>query len=98
MAKVIMMREPQTGITKKGFYGFSWTSLFFGGFPAIIRGDLAIGILVLIANILTCGVAAIIWAFVYNKKYTLNLIEKGYTFLDTPEAIAEAKEKLGIQK
>jgi uncharacterized membrane protein len=26
MAKEILMKHPQTGVIKKGFYGFSWTS------------------------------------------------------------------------
>lgn len=96
MAKTVLMRDPATGITKKGFYGFSWTTLFFGGFPALFRGDLVIGILVIVANLLTCGLAGIIWAFIYNKKYTLGLVEKGYQFSDNQENIQQAMQKLGI--
>ena len=96
MAKVVMLKHPQTGILKKGLYGFSWTTLFFGGLPAIFRGDIIIGLVVMIASILTCGIAGLIWAFVYNKKYTLNLLEKGYVFNDTQENVLRAKEKLGI--
>lgn len=40
MAKTVMLRHPQTGILKKGLYGYSWTTLFFSGFPAIFRGDI----------------------------------------------------------
>lgn len=98
MAKTIMMLNPQNGIVKKGFYGFSWTTLFFGGFPAIFRGDLRTGILVIIINILTCGIAGIIWAFIYNKSYTLKLIEKGYIFQGSSESVIEAKSYLGIQE
>lgn len=91
-----MMQQPSTGIVKKGFYGFSWTTLFFGGFPAIFRGDLVEGILVLVANFLTFGVAGIIWAFVYNKRYTLKLINQGYKFSADEAAITLAKSNLGI--
>lgn len=98
MAKTIMMLNPQNGIIKKGFYGFSWTSLFFGGFPAIFRGDHLIGVLVIFLNVLTCGIAGIIWAFIYNKSYTLKLLEKGYIFNDSSEVVADAKSSLGIQK
>lgn len=96
MASVIMMQNPTTGIVKKGFYGFSWTTLFFGGFPAIFRGDLVEGVLVLVANFLSCGIAGIIWAFVYNKRYTLKLIQQGYKFSADNASISMAKSKLGI--
>lgn len=97
MATMIMMKNPETGILKKGFYGFSWTTLFFAGIPAICRGDLKVGILVLIASLLTGGIADIIWAFVYNKKYTLGLIEQGFQFIGDPNQILQAKAKLGIE-
>ena len=96
MAKVVMLKHPKTGILKKGLYGFSWTSLFFGGLPAICRGDIVVGVVVMVATVFTCGIAGIIWAFVYNKKYTLGLLEKGYVFHDTLENVLRAKEKLGI--
>ena len=96
MAKSIMMKPPNTGILKKGLYGFSWTTFFFGGFPALFRGDIIIGLIVIVLNCLTFCVAGIIWAFVYNKKYTLGLVEKGYIFSDTEEKNKEAKCALGI--
>lgn len=96
MAQVIMMHNPATGIIKKGFYGFSWTTLFFGGFPAIFRGDLLTGVLVLVADVLTGGLAGLIWAFIYNKRYTLDLINQGYQIMPTDPNINEARLKLGI--
>lgn len=96
MATVIMMQNPQTGIIKKGFYGFSWTTLFFGGFPGLFRGDVITGLLVIIACILTGPIAAIIWAFFYNKYYTLKLIERGYRFIGSAPQIEEARARLGI--
>lgn len=96
MATMIMMQHPQTGIRKKGFYGVSWTTLFFGCFPALFRGDLKTGLMVALFQVLTSGFAGIIWAFFYNKRYTLHLVERGYLFVDTPEANLKAREALGI--
>lgn len=91
-----MLKHPQTGILKKGFYGFSWTTLFFGGFPALFRGDIIIGLIVIVLALLTGGISSIIWSFVYNKRYTLNLLEQGYEFYDEDPKVLEAKEKLSI--
>ena len=96
MATKIMMQHPATGISKSGFYGFSWTTFFFGGFPALFRGDILTGLLVIILNILTFLLAGIIWAFFYNKQYTQKLVEKGYVFAGTESEIAAAKAALGI--
>lgn len=96
MATAVMMRNPQTGIMKKGFYGFSWTTLFFGGIPALCRGDLKTGVLLIIACLLTGGLAGLVWAFVYNKNYTLGLIHQGYQFAGDASQVALAKQRLGI--
>jgi hypothetical protein len=39
MATKINMLNPDTGLIKTGFYGFSWTTFFFGAFPALFRSD-----------------------------------------------------------
>ena len=96
MAQVVMMKNPKTGIIKKGFYGFSWTTLFFGFFPALFRGDLKVAVLVFILQSVTFGLASFIWAFIYNKRYTLKLIEHGYEFSDTPEKNMAAMAALGV--
>lgn len=96
MARVVMLRHPQTGVIRKGFYGFSWTTLFFGGFPALFRGDILVGVLVFVLSFCTGWIGCIIWAFFYNKKYTLSLIEQGYCLADSPEVEMEARASLGI--
>ncbi|NUB24430.1 hypothetical protein [Azospirillum brasilense] len=96
MATVVMMKHPQTGLTKKGFVGFSWTTLFFGGFPALFRGDWVIGLVLIILSVVTWGIAGIIAAFLYNKHYTTKLIESGYQFADTEALNTIARAKLGV--
>ena len=46
-----------------------------------------------VSSLFTLNVAC---AFVYNKRYTLHLLEQGYQFCDTPTIVTEAKMKLGI--
>ena len=104
MAKPIQLKHRQSGIVKNGYYGFSWTSFFFGGFPALFRGDVSYGLGMIIAGILVGAfsfgslwfVLSLVWAFVYNKNYTHRLLQAGYEFDDLPERVAEAKRALGI--
>ena len=84
--------------------GFSWTSLFFSGIPAITREDVGIGLEVLVGTVLLGAFSAgllgavvnIIWAFVYNKMYTTKLIEAGHQIEDSPELAQRARAALGI--
>lgn len=103
MADVILVKHPQSGIVKKAYVGFSWTTLFFGLFPALFRADFitfiggfVIWIILAIFYIVPAIVANIVWAFVYNSYYTKKLLERGYEFADSPERIALAKQRLGI--
>lgn len=96
MATVVMMKHNQSGIVRKGYVGFSWTTLFFGGWPAIFRGDIGTGVLFILLQLLTCGVAGLIWAFLYNKSYTRKLLERGYAFADSEGVVALAKQRLGV--
>ncbi len=71
---------------KKGLVGFSWTTLFFGPWPALFRGDygwFGVGLLVAVVSIFLAGIPALIYnivmAFKYNKIYTKKLvIEQGF--------------------
>jgi hypothetical protein len=104
MATKINMLNPDTGLIKTGFYGFSWTTFFFGAFPALFRSDFItfVGVFVVltIIAIATEGfgifLAMIVWAFMYNKYYTRRLIERGFKFNGTVEENARAAKALGV--
>jgi TM2 domain-containing membrane protein YozV len=91
----LLMENPNTGILKKAPAGFSWTTLFFSGFPALFRGDIKWFII----QVLLCwtGIAQIIFAFIYNKMYIEKLLEKGFKVKDVEGGTLEdASGKLGI--
>lgn len=68
----------ETGVVKQAPVGFSWTTLFFGGFPALLRGDVKWFLLGWLISLATVGFGLIIMAFIYNKIYVKDLMEKGY--------------------
>lgn len=98
MAKRVALFHPQTGLMKPGFFGFSWTFLFFGWFVPVFRGELLVGLLHLAITVVTFGIWQLIIAFLYNKQYMTRMLEKGYVLNDTEEVNEAARQKLGIVK
>lgn len=73
----------KNGMTKVVPTGFSWTTLFFGCFPALFRGDWKWAIIMIVAIILTHGIALVVFPFFYNKVYVNDLIERGWAVEQT---------------
>ncbi len=104
MATRVLLKHRASGLVKNGFFGFSWTTLFFGFFPALFRGDFLtfIGgfVVIVILGIFTLGIgsalAMFVWAFFYNGYYTRKLLERGYAFADTDPMVTQAKLSLGV--
>ncbi len=76
MATIISLKKDN--IIKKGLVGFSWTTLLFGFFVPIFRGDVKWFIVMLIVALCSLALSNIIFAFIYNKLYTTRLLESGY--------------------
>jgi NADH:ubiquinone oxidoreductase subunit H len=85
---------------KKVPLGFSWTTFFFGGWPAIFRQDWIPGIVLLIACIFTWGFAGVVAAFIYNNYYAKSLLNKGFRIHTMPPGVTEdmVKAQLGLLK
>lgn len=66
------------GMIKECKVGFSWTTLFFGFFPALIRGDWKWGIIQLALALFTWGFSSIVFAFIYNKLYINDLLKNSF--------------------
>lgn len=66
--------------------GFSWTTLFFGFFPALFRGDYKWALIIVLIELALgsftfgggTGVALIVFGFLYNRLYINELISQGY--------------------
>ncbi len=107
MATRIILRNPATGLIKRGFYGFSWTTLFFGFIVPLIRRKFLWAVVMLTptliigalssdahaANFLSLVLVNLPAACFINRSYTRNLLERGYAITG---ATPQAYEKLGV--
>lgn len=86
MAEPVSLSHP-SGLRETAYQGWSWTSFFFGGLPALFRGDitgfLACGGTAIVLGGVTFGLGLIplwfIWAAIYNHWHLKRLLEKGYS-------------------
>jgi len=92
----LIMQNQYTGEVKQAPIGFSWTSLFFGGFVPIVRGNYGAGFLWIFLSICTGGFAVIVQAFIYNKKYLNFLINNGYQVKHSQMPIEHVASKLNM--
>ncbi|MBB1063774.1 DUF2628 domain-containing protein [Limosilactobacillus fastidiosus] len=82
----VNLKNPNTHQLKQVKVGFSWTTFFFGFWPALFRGDWKwFGIQLIIVIFVACftfglgtGIVGIVFSFFYNKLYINDLLESGY--------------------
>jgi hypothetical protein len=78
MATEVRLKHEASGMIEKAVIGFSWTSLFFGIFVPLLRGDWKWVFMGLIITIITAGFGWFLIAFIYNKSFVKSLLLKGY--------------------
>jgi hypothetical protein len=82
----------QIGMVKECKVGFSWTTFFFGFFPALFRGDWKWAVIQLICGMITFNFSSLIFCFIYNKLYINDLLTKGFTpITDADKAVLVSK-------
>ena len=96
MAQKVIIQNPTNGLTKNGYFGFSWTYLFFGWLVPLFRGELGVAALHIIFTICTFGLWQIIMAFMYNKQFMIRMLEKEYVLKDSPQVMAMARTSIGL--
>lgn len=74
----IYFQNPMTGQVKEAPVGFSWTTFFFGFFPALFRGHWVGFAILFFVGLITFGISNLVFMFIYNKMYIKHLISEGY--------------------
>lgn len=98
MATKVIIQHPVNGLTKNGYFGFSWTYLIFGWWVPLFRGELGVAALHLLFTLCTFGFWQLIVSFLYNKQYMTRMLEKGYILKDTEDVMSKARISLGIAR
>lgn len=92
----IKLKNEQTGQFKEAPVGFSWTTFFFGFFPALLRGDWKNFLILLFLSLPTFGIVLIVYWFKYNKIYINDLIGNGFKAVMSKEEADFMSAKIGI--
>ncbi len=84
-------------MTKKGFYGFSWTYFCFGWLVPLFRGETSTGFIHLLLSIITGGIWQIYMCFKYNEQYMDRMITSGWELAGSEDENSMARAALGIK-
>ena len=96
MATKIVIRHKDSGLGKDGYYGFSWTYLFFGWFVPMFRGELSVAALHFLFGLLTFGLTHLIFSFIYNKQYMTRMLQNEWELAGTDFENRSAQAALGM--
>ena len=100
MAFATINFQNKSGIVKEAPVGFSWTTFFFGFFPALIRGDWLWALIICAATFVTFGLSGIVFAFIYNRLYIQRLLKQGFKVKNYSgnKALIEQKAQVKLRK
>ena len=101
MAKTnVILEDPDTGESVEAPLGYSWTTLFFGLFPAVFRGDWKWAGIMLLVGIFTYGLLVIlIFPFIYNRLYLKKMLRRGWKVAAVKRGtIGEVAQQIGFDE
>lgn len=91
----IYFKQPNSGKLREAPVGFSWTTLFFGFLPALLRGHWTVALIMALLSVLTLGISGLIFPFIYNAMYIKHLIAEGYQAESASSDLRTISTKLG---
>lgn len=92
----VYLRNPRTGQTREAPVGFSWTTLFFGFIPALLRSDWVGAAIMVVVDFVTFGIAHLYFIFAYNKMYLKRLLNEGFEATGATADLAYIEQRLGL--
>lgn len=93
----LSFKNPQNGNLREAPIGFSWTTFFFGFFPALLRGHWKGFFAMLLIAVISFGLALYVFPFLYNKYYVKHLIKEGYLVVIKDVNTSEIEKHLGFK-
>lgn len=96
MATQIRMKHSKIGLIRNGYYGFSWTYLFFGWFVPLFRGEMAVAAFHVFFTVITLGLWQLVFCFLYNRQFMSRQLLDGWELSDSSENNEKAKLALDI--
>ena len=94
----VIFEHPVTGEIKETPLGFSWTTLLFGVFVSLIRGDWKWAIIMFLVALLTVGLYWLVFPFIYNKLWAKELVMRGFKVKNVIEGdIRLAENEIGLK-
>ena len=92
----INFKQPITGAMRSALVGFSWTTLFFGPFPALFRGHWIGALIIFAIGTITLGISYLVFPFIFNKMYIKHLIGEGFKVTDASQDTEFLAGKLSL--
>ena len=94
--KKTKVKHDKSDIQKNCFTGYSWTYFFFGFFVPIFRGEIAISSFHFILTLTTFGIFQLIMPFLYNKQYSIRLLNDSWSLNDSEKNNEIARRRIGF--
>jgi hypothetical protein len=94
----IFFENPRSALQRRAPVGFSWTTLFFGPFPLLFRGELAWFLISLGLTVLTLHTSNLVLSFLLNRLYIQDLLKRGFKARSVLHGSSDEVEKeLGLE-